>query len=36
MKCDGTIEDAVFASLQAKKVFSEKEWCIANNINEGE
>lgn len=35
-KCDGTIEDAVFASLQAKKVFSEKEWCIANNINEGE
>ena len=34
LKADATIEEAVFEALRSKSVFSEKVWCIANNLIE--
>lgn len=35
LRVDGTIEDAVYAALKSKSVFSEKVWCEQNNLAEG-
>lgn len=34
LKADATIEEAVFEALRSKSVFSEKVWCLANNLIE--
>lgn len=33
LKTEGTIEDAVYEALKNKSEFSEKNWCLSNNIN---
>lgn len=33
LKTDGTIEDAIYECLKNKGEFSERTWCISNNIN---
>ena len=32
LKTEGTIEDAVYEALKNKSEFSEKNWCLSNNI----